>query len=122
MATIATEPEIDLADRDARYVRRSWHTFVAALVLAGIGVLPWLAYCFVPPPGVKGDMARLSWAWLFYISGVPLLLISGVFYVTSLVYGFAVVQRRPVVWTWVVLSLVVLTAWCVFALNVLAEV
>jgi hypothetical protein len=118
---MTTAQETDPAARDARWVRQSFRTFAVALLLAGIGVLPWVAYSFLPSPGDDGELERRTWAWLFYVSGVPLLLISGVFYVTSLVYGVRVMRRRPVVWSWFTASLIVLVAWGVFALMFLGD-
>jgi hypothetical protein len=108
-----------MSDVDAVRVRRSFRAFVVSLLLAAIGVAPWVANTYLPPPGDEGEHQRLAWAWLFYISGVPLLIIAGVFNVTSFVYGCMAIWRRPVVVWWLVASVVVLAAWSYFAIEVL---
>jgi hypothetical protein len=107
------------SDQDAQRVRQSWRACLVAVLLAGVAVVPWLAYSFLTPPGEAGEQQRTAWALLFYSSGVPLLIISGVFYVTALVHGCKVIRRRPVVWSWFIVSWAVLIGWAIFATTVL---
>jgi hypothetical protein len=109
--------EMEPTARDNQRVRQSFRACLVAFVLAGIAVAPWVAHDFLLESGEDGKHDGL--VWLFYISGVPLLLIAGVYYVESLVYGFRVIGRRPVVWLWFVASWVLLVAWGVFALMFL---
>jgi hypothetical protein len=100
-------PELFVADDRADYERAVKH---------------WIAAGRPPDlqPGRPASLddyeyQRLAWAWLFYASGVPLLIIAGVFYVMSLVQGIAVLRRRPVVGSWLAASCVLVVAFCVFA-------
>jgi hypothetical protein len=119
MKAMLSEQHTASIDRDARWVGQSFWSCAVAGLLAGVGVLPWMGYSFLASQDKEHEMERYVWAWLFYASGLPLLVISGVFYVRSLVYAMLVVRRRPVVWWWMVVSVVVLASWGVFAMNYL---
>jgi hypothetical protein len=106
--------EMEPTARDDQRVRQSFRACLVAFALAGIAVAPWVAHDLLSESGDDGKYDGL--AWLFYFSGVPLLLIAGVFYGVSVVYGSLVIGRRPVVWLWFVGSWLLLFLWGVFAI------
>jgi hypothetical protein len=107
------------AERDAHWVGKSLRCCVVAGLLASIGVLPWLAYSFLAPKDAAGEMERYMWAYLFYVGGMPLLIVAGVFYITSVVYAILVGRRRLVVWWWLTASVAILVGWGIFAIRYL---